>query len=250
MNGLAWTTPGGLLAVLCVSLTVVLLVPPGRLRLSRAGLPQLAGSPGRPVEGVRRFRRLLAPVAGLGSAAFVGNWVGLVLGLGVTVLVWQAVGQMESPVLRRRREQLAAALPHVVDLMAAMLTVGASPAAALKTVAQAVDRPMRDELLLVFNRMDLGMDPVRVWSSVGSHPQLGPLGRCLARALDSGAPVSEAMHRLADDLRRTARAEVEGRARAVGVKAAAPLGLCLLPAFVLIGIVPLVIGSVEAVLSW
>ncbi|MCW2792983.1 MAG: type secretion system protein, partial [Nocardioides sp.] len=36
--------------------------------------------------------------------------------------------------------------------------------------------------------------------------------------------------------------DVEDRARAVGVKAALPLGLCLLPAFVLIGIVPLVAG--------
>ena len=36
--------------------------------------------------------------------------------------------------------------------------------------------------------------------------------------------------------------EVEERARAVGVKAAVPLGLCLLPAFVLIGVVPLVVA--------
>ena len=48
------------------------------------------------------------------------------------------------------------------------------------------------------------------------------------------------MSRLADDLAAARAAEVEERARAVGVKAALPLGLCLLPAFVLIGIVPLV----------
>ena len=48
------------------------------------------------------------------------------------------------------------------------------------------------------------------------------------------------MERLAGDLARRARADAEDRARAVGVKAALPLGLCLLPAFVLVGIVPLV----------
>jgi hypothetical protein len=37
---------------------------------------------------------------------------------------------------------------------------------------------------------------------------------------------------------------VESRARAVGVKAAVPLGVCLLPAFVLVGVVPLVAGAV------
>ncbi len=52
------------------------------------------------------------------------------------------------------------------------------------------------------------------------------------------------MARLAEDLRAVTRSEMEGRARAVGVKAAGPLGLCLLPAFVLVGVVPLVAGTV------
>jgi hypothetical protein len=56
------------------------------------------------------------------------------------------------------------------------------------------------------------------------------------------------MLRLSDDLRRQVRAEVESRARAVGVKAALPLGTCLLPAFVLVGVVPLVAGSVSVLL--
>jgi hypothetical protein len=61
--------------------------------------------------------------------------------------------------------------------------------------------------------------------------------------------VADAMARLAGDLRRDARARVEGRARAVGVKAAVPLGLCMLPAFVLLGVVPLVAGSMSAILT-
>ena len=64
----------------------------------------------------------------------------------------------------------------------------------------------------------------------------------MLRAVESGASVADAMLRLADDQRRRSQAAVEGRARAVGVKAAVPLGLCLLPAFVLIGIVPLVVA--------
>jgi pilus assembly protein TadC len=64
----------------------------------------------------------------------------------------------------------------------------------------------------------------------------------MARAQATGAPVTRVVERLADELARAARADVEDRARAVGVKAALPLGLCLLPAFLLIGIVPLVAG--------
>ena len=81
-----------------------------------------------------------------------------------------------------------------------------------------------------------------VWSDVAADPALGPLGRAMARSHRTGAPVVTAIERLGDELARAARAEVEDRARAVGVRAAVPLGLCLLPAFVLIGIVPVVAG--------
>ena len=71
---------------------------------------------------------------------------------------------------------------------------------------------------------------------------LGALGRALVRAETSGSSVVDAVERLADELERSSLASIEDRARAVGVKAAVPLGLCLLPAFVLIGIVPTVAG--------
>jgi pilus assembly protein TadC len=67
----------------------------------------------------------------------------------------------------------------------------------------------------------------------------------MARAQRSGAPVATTVQRLADELAASARAEVEDRARAVGVKAAVPLGVCLLPSFLLLGIVPMVAGLVS-----
>jgi hypothetical protein len=55
--------------------------------------------------------------------------------------------------------------------------------------------------------------------------------------------------RLSEDLGRLHRAEVEDLARSVGVRAAVPLGVCLLPAFLLVGIVPVVVASLAA-LGW
>ena len=189
--------------------------------------------------------------AGMASVVWLaaGGLVGLALAGIAAAAGWYVIGRMEPPAVRRRRERLVAGLPHVVDLLAAALQVGASPEGALDRVAHAVDRPMRDELTALVARLRLGVEPTRIWSELGGHPQLGPLGRTLARATDSGASVAEAMHGLADDLRRGHRASVEGRARSVAVKAAAPLGLCLLPAFVLVGVVPLVAGSLSLLLS-
>lgn len=196
-----------------------------------------------------RLRLPAALAAGAGAALLLGGWPGVVLGLVALTAVWRVLGRMEPVAARRRRERLLRGLPHAVDLMASSVSVGSSPTGAVELVAAAVDPPIRDELTLVASRLSLGVDPVRVWMEVGRHPQLGALGRCLVRAIDSGSSVSEAMHRLAEDLRRSARADVEARARAVGVKAAAPLGLCLLPAFILTGVVPLVAGSVEMLLG-
>jgi pilus assembly protein TadC len=179
---------------------------------------------------------------------FVGGAWGVPVGLVAGAVCWWSTGRMEPPAVRRRRERLVAAVPHAVDLMAACLSVGLSPAAAVEQVAQAVEPPLAEELASVCARLRLGVDLVTVWRDLAAHPQLGGLGRTVARAAESGASVADAMLRLSDDLRRQARAEVESRARAVGVKAALPLGACLLPAFVLVGVVPLVAGSVSVLL--
>jgi pilus assembly protein TadC len=55
--------------------------------------------------------------------------------------------------------------------------------------------------------------------------------------------------RLADELAAEARMAIEDQARSVGIKAAVPLGLCLLPAFLLVGIVPVVAAAITA-LRW
>ncbi len=237
-----WTVAAALLSGAAVA--CALSPPAARARRNPARTRETTTTGAAP--DLPRLRAPLSAVAGLGATLLVGGWLGALLGAAVALTLWRLLGRMEPAGVRRRRERLAEQLPGAVDLMAAALTVGVSPDTAVLLVADAVDEPMRGELGLLASRLALGVDPVRLWSEIGGHPQLGPLGRCLARAVDSGAPVGEAMLRLAEDLRRTARAEVEGRARAVGVRAAAPLGVCLLPAFILTGVVPLVAGSVSA----
>jgi hypothetical protein len=69
-----------------------------------------------------------------------------------------------------------------------------------------------------------------------------PAVRALVRASDGGAPVAAAVARLAADARAAARERDRRAARQAGVRAVLPLGLCFLPAFVLLGVVPVVVG--------
>ncbi len=226
----------------------VLAVLPPRPQPPRRPTPPRRSRPG---EG--GSRGWTAPAVAAGSALAAALLVGGSLTLPVAVLAgaaaWVAVGRSEPAAVRRRRERLETDLPHAVDLLAACLVGGQAPGHALGHVAAALRGPVADELAVAASRLRLGVDPVTVWRDVARHPQLGVLGRAVVRATDSGASVAEAMTRLAEDLRRESRARVESRARSVGVKAALPLGVCLLPAFVLTGVVPLVAGAVRTVVA-
>ncbi len=191
---------------------------------------------------LRRLRPLLALVGFAGGWAMLGGLLGWIGGAAGAVAVWVVLGRTEDPSVVRRRELLLEDLPTGVDLLASCLDAGSAPESALVTVSRALGGPVGEEFLAIHHRLEVGVDPRQVWRSVAAHDQIGPLGRAVGRAHETGAPVGRAVHQLADELRERARADVEARARSIEVKAAAPLGLCLLPAFVVLGVVPLVAG--------
>lgn len=203
------------------------------------------GGRARPVDDpgpLLRHRLLLALLAGGGVLAMVGGIGGAVLAVAAGLGCWCAASRAEPAALRARREEVRRRAPHVVALFAAALRAGAAPTAALLLVADALPGPATAPARTVASRLALGTDPVEAWRGLAAEPGLEAWGRAMARAHESGASVVDVVERLADDLAGTARAEVEDRARTVGVRAALPLGLCLLPAFLLVGIVPLVAG--------
>jgi Flp pilus assembly protein TadB len=191
---------------------------------------------------LRRLRPLLVAIAFAGGWAMFGGPVGWVAGSAAAGAVWIVLGRTEDPSVVRRREWLLEDLPTGVDLLASCLDAGGAPESSLLVVSRALGGPVGEELLAIHHRLEVGVDPAQVWRAVAAHHELAPLGRAIGRAHETGAPVGRAVHQLADELRQRARADVEARARSIEVKAAAPLGLCLLPAFVVLGVVPMVVG--------
>lgn len=229
----------GLLAVLAGAGSAAVALRPRPRLPTREAAPR----PARPDQGwMRRHRLLLSVLTGLGVLTFLGGPAGLVGGVLTGPAAWVAIGRAEPPEERRRRAAVRAELPHVVGLLGSALRAGASPPVALAAVCAALPGRASERLAPAVARLDLGVDAGTVWQRLADDPDLGPLGRALGRAHLTGAPVVTSVERLADELAASARATVEDRARAVGVRAAVPLGLCLLPAFFLVGIVPLVAG--------
>ena len=185
-----------------------------------------------------RRRGWWAAGVGLAAGCFVtGRW-GVASGLVVTGIAWWAIGRTEPVGVRHRREAEIRDLPAVVHLLAAALETGADVPGALRLVCSALPGAAAETLAGVPPRLELGLDVESAWRPVLDRPALAPLARSLVRASRSGSAVGQEADRLARDLHERARAAVEERARTVGVRAAVPLGLCLLPSFVLLGVVP------------
>jgi len=217
----------------------------GRSRDPTALSDATGPAPGR--QGLLRLTAALA--AGVTAWALApGGW-GPTIAVAAAVVVWRRSRAWEPASVRRRRLRVEAELPWVVDLLTAALRIGLGPVEALARVVDVCSADVRRELQVPLARLRLGVDPVTVWDELGGHPELGRLGVALRRATESGAPVVEALGRLADDLRASRRAAVEVRVRRIEVRAAVPLGVCLLPSFVLLAVVPLVAGSVARLLA-
>lgn len=196
-------------------------------------------SPSAP--GVRAL--LCAAAGGCLGLLVAGPGVGaLAWGGAAAAGAWWLLGRAPAAEAARRDRAVAADLPFLVLLLAAGLRSGVSAAPALRLAQEACPGPAAERLRPLTARLAWGVDPVEVWQELARDPVLGALGRRLERSHRTGASVAQAVADLADELAAQRRAEVEDLARGVGVRAALPLGLCLLPAFVLLGIVPVVAG--------
>jgi pilus assembly protein TadC len=174
--------------------------------------------------------------------------VGAAAGVAVALVARRVLLAAEPRDVRRARQQAARDLPALVELLAATLRSGASPGEGLGVVCDALPGPVADRLAGVRARLAVGIAPSEAWAPLADDPVLAPLGRALARAETTGASVVVTVERLADELEERELAPAEDRARGVGVRAAVPLGLCLLPAFILLGIVPTVAGLLGSLL--
>ena len=109
--------------------------------------------------------------------------------------------------------------------------------------------PLREILAGHTARLRLGADRVDEWRRVAATPRGRGVGTLDGASAESGAAVVESLDRLADDLRKARAATLQRRARSVGVRAAGPLGLCFLPAFMLVAVVPTVVGGFAHILG-
>ncbi|MEV4341221.1 type II secretion system F family protein [Streptomyces sp. NPDC049590] len=223
-----------------------------RRRRARRRVAGLLGRdvPATPAEGVpfalpRGVRRLLAPAgAACGAWALAGGAVGVVLGLGVGVALWRWRGRQTAAGRSEAADTAGAArrLPLAADLLAACIAAGAAPVIAAHAVGEALGGPVGQALARGAAEVRLGGAPADAWRNLALLPGAGALARLLERADESGLPAAGPVARLASDARAEWARTATARSRRAAVLISAPVGLCFLPAFIAVGVVPVVIG--------
>ncbi|MCW2496984.1 type II secretion system F family protein [Jatrophihabitans sp.] len=208
--------------------------------------PRASPSPpaaGRTAPGAALSPRLLdataAVAATLGCLAVAGLRVGLVAAGVVAPAVVIGVRRLR---LRAQPQEASRSLPVVLVLVAASLRAGAPPGTALELAVPAADEQTRPHLLRVVGLLRLGASSRQAWAGQADDLQWRTVAAVAQRSGESGIRLAEAFERLAAQLQQQLRARAAARARRAGVLAVGPLGLCFLPAFVCLGIVPVIIA--------
>ena len=150
------------------------------------------------------------------------------------------------------------AMASALDVFAACLASGMAVSTAASAAAPSAPRPLGKVLDRAADLLALGSDPTTAWSNpdlpldnqAAALPLRNVRGLRLARrSAASGIALAQGVTELADSSRHDAASAADARAQRASVLIAGPLGLCYLPAFVCLGIVPIVAGLAGDVLG-
>jgi tight adherence protein C len=236
--GVMWAGLAGWLVWTCA--------PPARLPLAPAG-PDVAPAPSLPGEAAAadarsKQRRRLAAV---GVTAVVALWLHPFL---VIVPVAGAIALPRLDVrqrLRRRDMAVLDQLPDVVDLLRLTTHAGLPVGAAVESIGARPGGPIGAALSSSGALLARGASTADALAALldTTGPAARPLVDALADHDRYGTPLGPVLDRVAVDCRLRRRRAAEEAARRLPVTLLFPLVLTTLPAFALLTLVPMLVGS-------
>jgi pilus assembly protein TadC len=142
------------------------------------------------------------------------------------------------------------AVASSLDVLAACLTSGMAVASAAAATGASAPPHLARVLVRAADLLALGAEPTTAWSDSGAQGdrRLDALLRLARRSASSGTALAQGVADLADQSRLDAGDAARAAAERASVLIAGPLGLCYLPAFLCLGIVPVVVGLAGDVL--
>lgn len=182
-----------------------------------------------------------APLVGL---AVLHPAVAGVLGL----VIWLRSLRARRRLRTDRADRIATALPDVIELFAVAVRSGNTVAGATRRVSEWTPGEFGDELRRCVRQSEHGrpMSEALEELAVRLGPAVRPLVSALVASELHGAPIGSGLARLAAESRSDRRRRAEAAARRLPVLLLFPLVVCVLPAFALVTVVPVIVETVAA----
>lgn len=150
---------------------------------------------------------------------------------------------------RRRQGEIARGVADLCEILAACAASGLGPAQALELSASGLRGPLADEVRHALGLLGVGARWGEVLEWLADRTEAPSLRRLRAGLLQTdrlGSSLESVLRELAREERAERRASAEARARAAPVKLLFPLALLILPAFLLLTVVPVVLATLRS----
>ncbi len=149
---------------------------------------------------------------------------------------------------RRRVRQRASAFPDTVELVVLAIRAGLGPTEAVRSAARCGDPALEPAFVAFEHRRSRGGTFADAFSAFGDvvGPVSTPVVDAMVTADRYGLPFAPVLDRLIDEARAERRRQAAERARRLPVALSFPLVTCSLPSFVLLTVVPAVLGAISS----
>jgi pilus assembly protein TadC len=168
----------------------------------------------------------------------------------VALLALRAPRFVDGRAIRARRRAIDAELTQFLDALAAASTAGLSAPLGMRRAAEVVQGPLKDELEAALRSVDLGArwrDELRAVAERADLPDLRRAVAVITRTETLGSSLAASTIDLADRVRAGRRQRATERARTAPVKMLFPLVFLVLPAFLLLTVVPVLLTTLQSI---
>jgi len=164
----------------------------------------------------------------------------------VVLVALRAPRFMDARAIRTRKRAVDAEITQFLDALAAASTAGLSAPLGMRRAAEAVRGPLREDLEAALRSVDLGArwrDELRGVAERADLPDLRRAVAVITRTETLGSSLAASTIDLADRVRAGRRQRATERARTAPVKMLFPLVFLVLPAFLLLTVVPVLLTT-------
>jgi tight adherence protein C len=173
---------------------------------------------------------------------------GLLFGMLVVLVGFFGPDYMVSIYARRRREQIRAALPDALDLLAVSVEAGLGLDGAVSKLTEHMEGPLADEFGLTLSEMRIGESRSEALKRLGERadtPEVSSFTRSIIQADQLGTSLGRILRVQAADTRLRRQAAAEEKAMKAPIKMLFPTVLFIFPAMFLVILGPAILNIDE-----